>query len=144
MKKLLLSLSVILFAVSYAGQKTIITSRNTETAKVTGTYANSQTDTVWFTRQGGVSTMSFAIHTKDSVSITNAILFRQFNGVTQAVVVGDTLFSSYAAENTGIKIATITLSPLADIYYVKVAYAGSANGVTTPTVYYGLNASYNK
>jgi len=140
-----LALLVVFATVSFAGQKTIITSGNSSVAKVTNTYANSQVDTVIFTRQAGMSAFSFAIHAKDSVSITNVILRRVFNGVAQAVAAGDTIVSSaFTTTAAGVKLASITAAPLGEQYWAIVTYAGSANGVTTPNVVYGLTASYSK
>ena len=52
------------------------------------------------------------------------------------VQVGDTLVSALLNRGDTVVTRAVTLAPLADEYWVIVTYAGSANGVTTPTAVY--------
>ena len=150
MKKVILSV-FILFAVYSAysanGKVTLPFNENQAIVKNTKTYANSQVDTVVFTREAGLSGLAFGAHFKDSVSVTNVILRRVVDGAIQPVLAGDTLYSSFASTVDGSagnssfldgvgKTIAVTLAPLADQYLFIVTYAGSANGTTTPTAVY--------
>lgn len=107
-----------------------------------GTYANSQVDTVFYARPATLSGGAFMATWADSVSVTTIIMRRVVDGVVQAVVAGDTLFTSFAGTSTTQKIATFTLTPMPGQYAFIVTYASSANGFTSPTVKYGVNQQF--
>ena len=107
------------------------------------TYANSQVDTLRFIREPGLAGLSFAIRAKDSMSLTSVRVRRVVNGVMLAPVAGDTIITTVVSiTNDTLKIATVTLAPLCDEYRFFITYAGSANGVTTPTAEYVFNRQY--
>lgn len=108
------------------------------------TYANSQVDTLVINREAGVQAYGFSIHVKDSASITNAILFRTIRGKLQGVQAGDTVVSVMLCRQDSAITRSIVLAPLAEQYTIIVTFAGSANGVTTPTVEYLVQKQYSK
>lgn len=146
MKSTVVVLLVLIASVAFGGQKTIPNSNGKATSSVTNSYANSQVDTVYWTREAGFSAASFGISVLDSVSITNIILRRIVNGVWIPVAAGDTLVSSLSSTtNTGITRAyAVTLAPIAERYAFVVTYAGSDNGTSSATVKYIGNAQYSK
>ena len=134
---------------------TIGTSDKGSTSVGTGTYVDSQTDTVKWTRENGVSALAFAALYNDTVEVTTARVLRVVHGkpITQgAALEGDTLTRLTALDQTttaniALGISTsdaITMAPLADAYWVIVQYAASGNAVTTGTVRYEFIKQYGK
>lgn len=141
----LLLLVVVFIFLGASGQVTLTLNAGTSVTKSSKAYAASQVDTVRMSRDRAVAAMSFAVHFKDSVSITSAIVRRVYDGVAEAALTTDSLaaftgFVSTAAASVG---ATITMAPLPDEYWIVVTYAGSAQGFTTPTAVYEVNRQYN-
>lgn len=147
--------STIAYAAS--GQKSLPLSENLATSKVTNTYANSQVDTVIFTREAGLSGLAFAAHFKDSCSVTSVAVRRVVDGAFMAAVAADTLanFAAFVSIVDGAPTsttfvngksvtATVTLAPQADQYLFIVTYAASANGFTTPTVVYEAIKTFSR
>jgi len=108
----------------------------------TRTFANSQVDTLKYTRPSGLAGAAFSVAFGDSFSVTNVIMRRVVNNEVLAVVAGDTLVGAVAGTAAGARVATITLAPLVDEYRFFVTYAGSANGFTTPTVNYAIQQQF--
>ena len=134
-------------AYAASGQKTIPLANGKSTSSVTNTFANSQVDTVRFTREAGLSGLAFAFYSAESLSVTNVICRRVVNGRAQSVIAGDTIVGAFAfagATADTMKLATVTLAPIPTEYWFIVTYAGSANGVTAPTVKYYAECTYNK
>lgn len=156
MKNILITmLTVISFAVlmgivtpspTYATLLTIPQNTGYALSTVTGTYANSQTDTVYFYRNRYLSTLSFGIYNADSVSITSIVVRRIINGNWTTVFAGDTLGTSITSTTTNNKLYFVTLNtaslPQCDLFAFVIVYAGSANGVTTPNVTYLTNKTF--
>lgn len=115
-------------------------------SKTSKAYADAQVDTVIFAREPGLAGLSFGAHFKDSVNVRSVVLRRVVDGIAEAVVSTDTLWQSDSSATAKSKVATITLAPLPDVYWVIVTYAtnngGLVNGVTTPTAVYEFNKQY--
>jgi hypothetical protein len=141
MKKITVALLVVL-AIASIGASLTLTGSSMKTSYVAGTYANSQVDTLTWIRSGNETGATFWMRSRDSVSITIAILRRQFRGGLAPVKAGDTLLTAKASIGDTTLNATITLSPYCDTTKIFVTYAGSANGVTTPTVEYGIGKNF--
>lgn len=141
MKSLFYSLIclILVVSVSYsAGTKVSVPfNDNLAFSKANGVIANSRVDTIVVPWNPSLAQQSLAVYfAEDSVSITNAIVRRVVNGVPMAVQVGDTLtaFTSFSATTgASVRTATITTAPLCETYWIILTFAGSANGVTTPT-----------
>ena len=139
---------VVAFLVTVASSGTVVVSGvhgGVVVSSTSKTYANSQVDTVWWTAEPNVRTLGFAVLWADSVSITNVIVRRSYSGILASVIAGDTLSGLAGASTVGagvLKTSVVALSPLCEHYAFIVAYAGSANGVTTPVVYYQITKSY--
>ena len=128
-----------------AGNSKTITSRQGSSPEKGPAIAakNSYVDTVYITVDPTASAAAFALHTKDSTSITNAVLHRLVDGVwCKTVATADTLsgFTSFAdtvktGQNGCSVSSAITLAPLCDQYAVIITFAGSANGVTDTLAY---------
>ena len=139
-------------SMAIAGIKTVTSHQNLRSATVSGAYATSLTDTVKFSNMdAGLSALSFAAHYKDSVSVTRATIRRVIDGTVTALIAGDTLtaFTSFATTGSGNPnssvSAPITLSPLADEYWVVIIYAGgTVNGTNANTVRYEFLKTLNK
>lgn len=160
MKNLFLSLIFLLVSsVGYAasGKVTLTGTTDASVASATNTYANSQVDTVVWVRDGSVSAISFAAHFKDSASVTSCVIRRVVDGALMAAVTADTVANiqpfvsvvdgasgSTTYSNGKSVTGLVTLTPLADIYLFIVTYAGSANGVTTPTVKYEVVKQFSR
>jgi hypothetical protein len=117
--------------------------------KSSGTYASAQVDTIKYTREAGLSGLSFEAHWKDSVNITNIVCRRVFDGVPNVVASADSLTTAADSSATAVSwIKTITLAPLAEQYWVIVTYATDAGalnqGVSTPNVVYGFERQYSR
>jgi hypothetical protein len=130
-------MAVVVLAIG-AGTNARLGGTDQATSKYVGTYANSAVDTIRWSREGSCSALAFAVHMKDSAAITNVIVRRIVDGKVTKAVAGDTLsalgFTSIT--NDSVATATVTLTPLSDELWFFVTYAGSGNGVTTPTVTY--------
>lgn len=144
MKKLAVASVLILIValVAFSAQLTL-KGAGRPVSLATGTYANSQIDTVTYTVEGSVTAYRFYIHPADSVSVTNIIVRRIFDSRLLSVQAGDTIIGALASISadtllTGAAPAT----PLCEQLKFLVKYAASANGVTTPTVTYGLVKQY--
>lgn len=137
-------------AVSYvwaaSGQVSFSLTPRTAISKATKAYAISQVDTLIFNREPGLSGLAFTAKWKDSVSITSILLRRVVDGKASAFVAATdsimTLLPYLATTVDTTMLKTITLAPLADTYWVIVTYAGSAQGVTTPTAVYQFEKQY--
>lgn len=153
MKKLALVSLLLCVGVFYAygasGKKSLPNTFDFRTAKVTNTYANSQVDTVIYNCPAGLNALAFAMHFKDSASVTSCVIRRVVDGALMAAIASDTVaaMAAFASTVDGSSGSTtfsdgksvtgaITLAPLCDTFLFIVTYAGSANGVTTPTVVY--------
>lgn len=153
MKKILIvaALALLAVAVLYAtGNKLSFTRINNPASVQTGTFANSQVDTLFYSRELGVSGLSFGAHFKDTVSVTRVVVRRIIDGEWQAVQAGDTLtnFNAFVnapnVANPSISVInTVTIDPMPDVYAFIVTYASSANGVTNPNVTYEINKKYS-
>lgn len=160
MKRLILSfLLFVIVSIGYgaSGKVTLTGTTDASVASASNTYANSQVDTVIWTRDGSVSAISFAAHFKDSVSVTSCVIRRIVHGTLMAAVAADTVanlqpFASTTDGSAGSTVFSdgksvtglVTLTPLADQYLFIVTYAGSANGVTTPTVIYEVIKQFSR
>ena len=147
MKKILAVLMFVPLLV-FGGQTVLTGNGTSATAVAVNTYTTSQVDTVVLRRwSSGISGLSFALHVADSTSITNVIVRRVINGLAQAVIAGDTLFSTFTNTSSTLsasKTATVTMTPLCEVYWFVVTYAGSGQGVTTPTVTYIAETQFAK
>lgn len=108
------------------------------TSTVTGYYADDQVDTVTYSVEGVEAAARFFVQHDDSISITDVIVRRVYNGQWMAVQAGDTILGATAATAAGVQSAAVTLTPLADTWKFIVTYASSANGITDSTLTYGL------
>jgi hypothetical protein len=139
-------LAVVIFALALATgtKKTLPLNQGLGSTNYVGTFANSQVDTLTFQREAGLSGLAFAVHWKDSVNVTRAVVYRQVDGQWQWPAANDTIITAFTYNDStsapwgpGYAVTkTITLAPLADNYVVVITYAGTLNGVTTPTVRY--------
>lgn len=120
---------------------------------VVKTFANSLVDTVTWSREPGVSGVTFAAEFKDSVSVSYVKVDRGYNGVylpLAGTVARDSIveFRNFSnapnkANPDTVMAGTLLLTPLADQYRFIVTYAGSGNGVTGPTVVYEIVKQYS-
>ena len=130
------------------GSNKTVTGLGQSVATYTGTYAASQVDTIKWVREDGVSGVSFALRYKDSVSVLYARVRREIDGKAETLVSTDTItaFTAYADSSTaapsGSVVGTVTLAPLADVYWVQIAYTARGQGVTTPTCKYEFIKQY--
>lgn len=109
------------------------------TSLVSGTYVASQVDTVAYTCEGTEAALYFYIHPVDSVSLTNVIVRRVFHDKLLAVQAGDTILPAVKSiSNDSIMTAAVSVTPLATKLLFRVDYAASGQGVTTPSVTYGI------
>jgi hypothetical protein len=125
--------------------KTVVNASDGATASVTATFAISYVDTVKFIRPVGLTAFAFAAEWQDSVSVTSVTYKRVIDGTPCAAATADTLSSFYAFTGTPTGanpirscVQAVTLAPLAEEYWFFVTYAGSACGVTSPTVKYKI------
>lgn len=127
------------------------------TTSITSTYANSEVDTVRWTRDATCIGAAFTAYYADSVSITTATVRRVINGVRQALQAGDTLtsFTGYEVIGAGAANAVSAVFPLAgatlgsanalaEEYWIIITYVSSKNGVTAPNVRYSINKQYGR
>lgn len=141
MKKLGLLFALTLAVLAIGAQLVIRISTPTMSV-VSGTFVNSQVDTLTLKRETNMSAATFWIFPKDSMTLTNVIVRRQFRGVLVPAIAGDTILSSTKVDSAVISYASITLSPYVDTLKLFVAYADSDNGVTTPSVIYGIGKAF--
>ncbi len=143
MKKITL-LAVIAVAVLSIGAELTFYGTSLKTSWTQGTYADSQVDTLTWIRAGHESGATFWLQSRDSVNIVNVILRRQFNGSLLADLEGDTLLgaSSDTVDAGALFQAPITLNPYTDTTLIFVTYEDSLNGVTSPTVRYGIGKKF--
>jgi hypothetical protein len=148
---LLFIVLVLSVSIASAGIKTLASGGNTNQAvAVSGTYANSQVDTVKFRLQGGEKTLGFGAYYADSVQVVEGIVRRVVNGTVCAVRAGDTLsVLSAASAIAGSQAATtyldtVTLDPTAEEYWVIITYAGTVQGTTAPNLSYRLYRTFSK
>lgn len=141
---LCISFYEVVFAAS--GQVGLNTKIGLELTSKSKAYANSQVDTVIWTREGAAAAYAFAIHFKDSASVTSIQLRRVIDGVATGFATTDSLLTGALitprADSTIVR--TITLAPLADQYWVIVTYTSSGNGVTSPTAVYEVLKQFSK
>ena len=164
MKKLIFISVAILAAISlgymYFVQVTIPreTGLYKASSNITGTYANSQVDTVRWIRDPFVQSIGFWTHWADSANVTIATVRRVYNGVAQALIVGDTLgsFTAYsaiaAAQAAHVRGAAFPLQAAASAtaasgaapeeIWITITYAATGNGVTN-NVKYGITPIYS-
>jgi hypothetical protein len=139
MKHLLVLFAVILTCALFMGAQLTLPQNFKPSTTVASTFANSQVDTVTYTVDGSERLLGFYGSWADSVSVTNVITRRIYNGSYLAVVAGDTIIGatvSTAASAVARGSVPWTV-PCEKIAFI-VTYAGSGNGVTTPTDQYGL------
>jgi hypothetical protein len=120
-----------------------------------GTFANSQVDTIIIIRDHNLAGLTLSIAPADSMqlhSTTAGKIGRWFDLAIMPYIGADTLsaFTNYtlpvwATADTAIA-GIITLSgatqPLPDKFIVLITYASAGNGTTTPTVYYTVSKQY--
>lgn len=143
-----IALAVLVFAFLLLGAQVSLRGAGEVSSIATNTYANSQTDTVTYNFEGKETDLVFWARFRDSVKVTNAIIVRYFDG-KPAVHVGstDTLwastgFTATTADTTIFK--ALTEAPQPEQYKFIIRYTASGNGVTTPTVKYGVVKVYSK
>lgn len=112
-------------------------------AYLSKTYAASQVDSLYYTTKGTETALTFAAHWGDSVKITNVLLYRQFDGKTYLPLIASTdslitVTGLTAISNDTTFVKAITLAPFPERFLIKVTYNASGNGVTSPTVKYGV------
>ena len=155
MKKWIYSTAVLFGAILLFVGAIVSTSNKGSKSVGTNTYADSQTDTVKWTRESGVNALAFGYYANDTVEVTTARVQRVVNGKPAqqgAITAGDTLTNLTAldqttAANIALGITTldaITLAPVADEYWVIVQYASSGNGVAGTACRYEFIKSYAK
>ena len=147
---ILAGLAVIVSAVAFMGAvKSLPLATGLTVTSVSGTYASGQTDTVKFTREAGLSGLSFSIDPYDSCNLTRVYVRRVVNGSLAAAVAGDTLISAADSTATGAPwVKSVTLSPICDQYWFFVVYAsdkGALNQSTLhPSVVYRAHKQFAK
>lgn len=163
MKKIFLTV-IATFAITYFadaganGRLNLPVNAGSPTSSIVSTFAKNQQDTVVWTREAGVSAISFMIHCKDSVRFANdsgCVILRVVDGTAQKIA-GDTLnlsskisvvdgnASTLSFADGVVYTFTPTFSPYSDhiVFIVKYGIAGC--GTTTPTVRYQVNKVYAK
>jgi hypothetical protein len=150
----LVVLLVIVGLVAFMGsQVTIPYKPGVSPSIVVKTFANSQVDTVVWSREAGVSGAVFATEFKDSVSVSYVKVDRGYNGVylpLAGTVARDSVveFRNFVnAPNKSnpdtVMAGTILLVPLADQFRFIVTYAASGNGTSNNTVVYEIVKQYS-
>jgi hypothetical protein len=148
-------MAILLMVVSVAQAKklTIPIGSGKAISTVSGTYANSQTDTITIAREPGVTSLSLSITTSDCVQFGTTvagIIYRKIDDNIITAVSADSLYnlSNYTStSNTGasyagnIVISSATLA-LPSYYVIFVKYAAAGNGVSTPIVTYKTQKNY--
>jgi hypothetical protein len=155
MKRVLFSILTILLVVSVVQAKklTIPLGSGRANSSISGTYANSQVDTITIIREPGVTAMSLSVTTSDSAQFGTTVggtIYRKIDDNLITAVAADSLYyaSNWATtSNTGasyagnIVISSATLA-LPSYYVVYLKYAAAGNGVSTPTVVYKVQKNY--
>lgn len=149
MKQVILFVACLMLVISFAnaaGNNKTFALRigDAATQVISVTYANSQVDTLKLAREAGVATYSLSMSFADSASLTKIIMVRVINGVQQDTLAGDSVMSTFACTAAESKTISWTVAPLPEQYWFFVTYAGSANGVTSPTVRYSVQRIYSK
>lgn len=156
-------ISLLFAQASFAGAngQILLTASNYDPVDfATVTYANSQTDTVVWVREAGVSGISFSANWTDSVKIASDSGCRVLRvvGNFATFTSGDTLaFSAYSSTaNNGVAysvwfaqgnalVKSVTITPYTDKILFIVKYAASGNAsVSNPTVQYKVNKTYSR
>jgi hypothetical protein len=135
-------------------QVTVPTYLDVSPSKVVKTYANSQVDTVTWTREYGVSALAFGVHAKDSVYITTVQVQRGVDGAYwrhYGTVAQDTIAELENFRNLANKtdpdsacVGVVQLYPIADSYQFIVTYNSTGNGVTNNKVVYEVIKQYSR
>lgn len=141
-------LAAIAFVVFQGNIVTLTSGLFSSVVKKSATYAAGQTDTVKYSRERGLSALSFGLYTADSSNITRIILKRVINGVATATIAGDTLMTTADSSATARSLVkAVTLAPLSSEYWFIVVYKANTGvidqGTTTPTVTYELNRQFS-
>jgi hypothetical protein len=163
----LLCLAVICIAFASGGKVTLGQRTGLLSSNNTDSYAASNVDTVIWSREANVTAIAFGGHFSDSVSITNIVMRYVVDGTVVPVGVGDTLTPHGNAAGTFTFVNTTNGAPTSTTYshgssllcpittatYTSllpdqllfiVTYAGSGQGVSTPTVRWGVEKGYSK
>jgi len=122
-------------------------SQTTAGSQVTSTYSTASKDTLRYIREFGLTGLSLSVYTADSSNITDVIVKRKVSGVFLTVQAGDTLIASDSSATAKLRVATLTLAPLADEYVFFVAFADTAGktikqSFDSTTVTYKINKQY--
>lgn len=149
MKKLILILFVLSIGYAQNSRINLKTLPGERAAFTLTTYANSQTDTVVWFREPGVSAISFIASYSDSVLTDNdsaCFVRRIVDNTFMTRIANDSLtFSSQASTaSTFILMGTPTYAPYPDAYAFIVKYAATGNGTSTPSVLYKVEKVYSK
>lgn len=141
------SKAVVLFILSAIlllslGTQLTLVKRSPNYSTISGTFATSQVDTVSCAVEGSELGYDFFMHPGDSVSVTNVILRRVIDGKFLGPVAGDTVVGAVVARSDTLIRGSVNVAPICQSLKFIVTYAGSAQGVTTPTVAYFLMKRY--
>lgn len=146
-KYFLIAVGIIALVFLGAGGKYSANSDHGPISILNKTFSNSQVDTIYYSRPGGLATLAFAAHFKDSVSVDSVKLAYIVGGeITSTAQVSLSSFAAFANTTAGAagSVAnpsasvsnTITFTPLTDMLRFIVFYHSSANGVTNAKVDY--------
>jgi hypothetical protein len=152
MKRLLFSVLLVLFIVSIVqAEQAVLVGAGKVRSTVTGTFGNSEVDTVIWVREPGVTAIAFGIQAADTIDMSTTTAVRRIiNGVAVTALAADTLANAEALAGTDylVPVASldaVTLAPLAEQYWFIVTYHSTANGTgTTNVVRYFLEKQYAK
>lgn len=144
MRKLssILAFSLIGFILIGAGINKTFRGRGQQTATITGTYATSQVDTLYYNVEGTEAALRFWVDVGDSASITSAFLRRMINEKLTLPVAGDTLIGAVVCRQDSVITGSIAVATIAQKYRIIITFAATAQGVTTPTITYGISKQY--
>jgi hypothetical protein len=143
MKKIPMILGVTMVAVLALGVTLNFSGTGKLTSTASGTYAANQIDTVNYTPEGVETALRFWIKAADSVSVTNVIVRRKMGTTILPPVAGDTIIGAFVATtNDTVVGGTVNYAPLVQTLIVRVAFAGSGQGVTSPNVNYFMVKKY--
>jgi hypothetical protein len=137
MKKILVVAVISVVAVVLMGATLSFTGMGKLISTASGTYAASQKDTVNYTVEGIETSLRFYFQAGDSVSITNVIVRRLVGSTVFPVVAGDTLIGAVVSVTND-----TLLSGAINTYQIRVTYAASGQGVTSPTSKYFIVKKY--
>lgn len=152
MKKLLLSILLLLFAVSVVqAEQAVLLGNGKVRSSVNGTFGASEVDTVIWVREPGVTAISFGMYVADTCDMSTTTAVRRIiNGVAVTAITADTLANAetMAATDYLVPVSTldaVTLAPLAEQYWFIVTYHSTACGTgTSNTITYFLEKQYAK